>query len=139
MLTASWSSWTPGRPGSDYRGVIDDITDKGTHRSGDRVWRCAHHHPTESSATQCATAELSRRHPRTFSQAQLYALAAMADARPADDQSWIRANTLRSLTGLWWEQHGTKFLTPEGHAAFESAGGYDKTWGIERPTVEKDQ
>jgi|UPI0003AA48EE hypothetical protein len=37
MLTASWSSWAPGREGGALRGVIDDITDKGTHRSGERL------------------------------------------------------------------------------------------------------
>ena len=30
MLTASYSSWTPGRPGGALRGVVDDITDRGS-------------------------------------------------------------------------------------------------------------
>ena len=28
MLTASWSSWTPGRPGGALRGVIDDVAEQ---------------------------------------------------------------------------------------------------------------
>ena len=64
----------------------------------------------------------------TFSQAQMHALSSMQDARPGEDQSWIRANTLRSLRGLWWEQNGVLLLTSEGNAAFEAAGGYEATW-----------
>lgn len=64
----------------------------------------------------------------------MYALSAMADARPSDDQSWIRANTLRSLHGLWWEQDGTKYLNSEGSAAFEAAGGYEAAWGVSSDT-----
>lgn len=62
MLTASWSTWTPGRIGGAYRGVIDDITDRGTHLSGQRIWRCFHKHPTEGTATRCAEEELARQH-----------------------------------------------------------------------------
>lgn len=61
MLTAGWSSWTPGRPGDALRGVIDDVDEKGTHSSGERVWRCPHRHASEDEATRCATAELNRR------------------------------------------------------------------------------
>lgn len=66
---------------------------------------------------------------RKFSRAQMHALSAMQDARSFDDQSWIRANTLRSLRGLWWEQGGIKRLTSEGDTAVEAAGGYAATWG----------
>lgn len=64
----------------------------------------------------------------------MFALSAMADARQFDDQSWIRANTLRSLRGLWWEQNGTKHLNSEGSAAFEAAGGYEAAWGVSPDT-----
>lgn len=50
MLTTSWSSWTPERPGGALRGIIDHVTDKGTHQSGEQVWRCAHRHATEADA-----------------------------------------------------------------------------------------
>lgn len=134
MLTASVSSWTPGRAGGDLRGVIDDIVDRGNHTSGTRVWRCRHHHPDEPAALACAQRRLVAMNTRRFSQAQLYALSAMADARASDDQSWIRANTLRSLRGLWWEQNGTKYLNSEGSAAFEAAGGYEAAWGVSSDT-----
>jgi len=60
---------------------------------------------------------------RRFSPAQMTALSAMANAGYHDDQSWIRANTLRSLRGLWFEQRETLFLNSAGKAAFEAAGG----------------
>lgn len=61
MLTASYSSWTPGRPGGGLRGVVDDVTDRGSHSSGTRVWRCTHHHRLESAALACAQRELAKR------------------------------------------------------------------------------
>ena len=44
-----------------WRGVIDDVEDRGTHTSGTRVWRCHHEHRTETAAVTCAGRELRRR------------------------------------------------------------------------------
>lgn len=71
---------------------------------------------------------MTDRSKSAFSQAQMYALSAMADGRVDEDQTWIRPNTLASLAGLWWQQDGALLLTPDGVRAFESAGGYEATW-----------
>ena len=91
MLTASWSSWTPGRPGGALRGVIDHVTDKGTHQSGERVWRCAHRHATEADATQCANTELKRRqNARRLNWSQRVTMRMIADGRsPSGGASYL--------------------------------------------------
>lgn len=91
MLTASWSSWTPGRPGGALRGVIDDVADKDTHQSGERVWRCAHHHTTEADATRCATTELKRRqNARPLNWSQRVTMRMIADGRsPSGGASYL--------------------------------------------------
>jgi hypothetical protein len=106
MMTASWSSWTPGREGGALRGVIDDIADKGTHRSGERVWRCAHRHTTEATAHQCAAAELKRRQTApTLNWSQRVTMRMISDGRsPSGGSSYldttglgIPGGTIRSL------------------------------------------
>lgn len=61
QLRGDASSWTPGKEPSAWRGTIATVVDRGTHISGDRVWRCFHKHRTEDAALRCAKRELRRK------------------------------------------------------------------------------
>ncbi len=97
MMTASWSSWTPG---GALSGVIDDVTDRNTHSSGERVWRCAHRHTTEADATRCATTELNRRKncPR-LNWSQRVTMRMIADGRSPSGGSSYLDTTGRGIPG----------------------------------------
>lgn len=53
MMRAAWRWRDTG-----YGAIVEDVTDKGTHRSSVIVWRCNHSHDEEAKALACAEAHL---------------------------------------------------------------------------------